>query len=491
MGKKVSFATTNWKDKPNKPTSMTQAEWDAMNSSKFNGLPFPTPSEKIFNDIYKRTPGQGGVIVSKAWASAYYWRTKGWKVSDININLSLNGSMQCSINQASYNNGFTWDLDKNGSATINGSWHVGLTQPEAGESSGLVTEVFFDPDGAGETSLATRKVLHPGPFYFNVGKSINGIDPDDSNLSSNNINLNEVSPILSNTSYSSVFTSSYPEAEDETITGFENSNMGANLKFSIGFTYPFSHYGASDIFYTLTEATANPDEDPRYIWNYEKDEALVANLEFFTIDGEGENSENLLFFPKGRVYFGSYFGFDASFDYVLDDAINLTYHTGLYNPTVPEIGQGEGYTENVFATWTTTHTKVGDYIYKIQGFDDVKIPIYAISDGLGHAVDTACPDDINYTNPDTGATFDLTYTCNNNPSIFKVNKSYTVSASESGENYMETYSGSASLDAQLSVQFEITVSPREYFEYDDGNGNPIYDKDTGAILRDPVTGEPV
>jgi hypothetical protein len=30
----------------------------------------------------------------------------------------------------------------------------------------------------------------------------------------------------------------------------------------------------------------------------------------------------------------------------------------------------------------------------------------------------------------------------------------------------------------------------KFFPYDDGNGNPIYDEDTGRILRDPVTGQP-
>jgi hypothetical protein len=34
----------------------------------------------------------------------------------------------------------------------------------------------------------------------------------------------------------------------------------------------------------------------------------------------------------------------------------------------------------------------------------------------------------------------------------------------------------------------LTIQPSKYWEYDDGNGNPIWDKDTGAMLRDPVTG---
>jgi hypothetical protein len=42
-----------------------------------------------------------------------------------------------------------------------------------------------------------------------------------------------------------------------------------------------------------------------------------------------------------------------------------------------------------------------------------------------------------------------------------------------------------------SIGGGFSVQPLEYWEYDDGNGNPIYDKDTGAELRDPVTGAPV
>lgn len=47
MGQKIAFATTNWKDKPNKPVNMTQAEWDARESSKFNGFPFPIREKAI------------------------------------------------------------------------------------------------------------------------------------------------------------------------------------------------------------------------------------------------------------------------------------------------------------------------------------------------------------------------------------------------------------------------------------------------------------
>jgi len=40
MGERICFATSQWKDAPNKPSCYTQAQWDAINSSKFNGAPF-------------------------------------------------------------------------------------------------------------------------------------------------------------------------------------------------------------------------------------------------------------------------------------------------------------------------------------------------------------------------------------------------------------------------------------------------------------------
>ena len=40
MGERIYFATSNWKDKPSKPSCYSQGEWDARNSSKFNGVPF-------------------------------------------------------------------------------------------------------------------------------------------------------------------------------------------------------------------------------------------------------------------------------------------------------------------------------------------------------------------------------------------------------------------------------------------------------------------
>jgi hypothetical protein len=64
MGERVWFATSNWKDKPNKPSCYTQAQWDARNSSKFNGVPFA-----------------GGFAVTDAQVSSL--KVKGYKQSDI------------------------------------------------------------------------------------------------------------------------------------------------------------------------------------------------------------------------------------------------------------------------------------------------------------------------------------------------------------------------------------------------------------------------
>jgi hypothetical protein len=40
MGQRVSFATAQWANKPGKPSCLEQGQWDAMNSSGFNCVPF-------------------------------------------------------------------------------------------------------------------------------------------------------------------------------------------------------------------------------------------------------------------------------------------------------------------------------------------------------------------------------------------------------------------------------------------------------------------
>lgn len=41
MADSVHFGTVEWKDKPDKPEDLTQEQWDAKESSGFNGFPFP------------------------------------------------------------------------------------------------------------------------------------------------------------------------------------------------------------------------------------------------------------------------------------------------------------------------------------------------------------------------------------------------------------------------------------------------------------------
>lgn len=50
--------------------------------------------------------------------------------------------------------------------------------------------------------------------------------------------------------------------------------------------------------------------------------------------------------------------------------------------------------------------------------------------------------------------------------------------------FLEWYFG---INANINAYSEVV----QYWEYDDGNGNPIYDKNTGVTLRDPITGVPV
>jgi hypothetical protein len=54
---RVSFATTNWNKKPDKPEEISQGEWDGYHSSKFNGFPFPTPEKNQDNKEFKQWDG--------------------------------------------------------------------------------------------------------------------------------------------------------------------------------------------------------------------------------------------------------------------------------------------------------------------------------------------------------------------------------------------------------------------------------------------------
>jgi hypothetical protein len=53
MPKKIAFATSEWKNKPGKPQSMTQLEWDARNSSKFSGFPFPVHEKNELGENFQ------------------------------------------------------------------------------------------------------------------------------------------------------------------------------------------------------------------------------------------------------------------------------------------------------------------------------------------------------------------------------------------------------------------------------------------------------
>jgi hypothetical protein len=53
MPKKIAFATSEWKNKPGKPESMSQLEWDAYNSSKFSGFPFPVHEKNELGENFQ------------------------------------------------------------------------------------------------------------------------------------------------------------------------------------------------------------------------------------------------------------------------------------------------------------------------------------------------------------------------------------------------------------------------------------------------------
>jgi hypothetical protein len=64
-----------------------------------------------------------------------------------------------------------------------------------------------------------------------------------------------------------------------------------------------------------------------------------------------------------------------------------------------------------------------------------------------------------------------------------------VSRVNSRVPFCEGESSQAGPQPSIIITQEPEFRVVRFLEYDDGNGNPIYDKYTGAILRDPVTGE--
>jgi len=69
-------------------------------------------------------------------------------------------------------------------------------------------------------------------------------------------------------------------------------------------------------------------------------------------------------------------------------------------------------------------------------------------------------------------------------------------ANHYGETYQEwSYEGAPTSDLTAEVgtlDLDVDgVNLDSYWPYDDGNGNPVWNTSTGAMLRDPVTGVPV
>jgi hypothetical protein len=78
MGERIAFATSNWKDRPNKPAGKTQAEWDAEGSSKFSGFPFPIyVGKKWSGQIVQRGEVFDYSCTNYLWRQCYDWITDG------------------------------------------------------------------------------------------------------------------------------------------------------------------------------------------------------------------------------------------------------------------------------------------------------------------------------------------------------------------------------------------------------------------------------
>jgi len=91
MADNVWFATRNWKNRGgDKPSNVSQAEWDGMGSSGFNGFPFPTPT---IEQVRKELPNFLGVGPNTFYPIGFEHKELidfFWKVKTIRCNISAN-----------------------------------------------------------------------------------------------------------------------------------------------------------------------------------------------------------------------------------------------------------------------------------------------------------------------------------------------------------------------------------------------------------------
>ena len=409
MGKKVAFATTNWKGRPNKPSGKTQAEWDAKSSSGFSGFPMRIVSYQENGDPIELYDGSSDIPFSdfndlSLDAPKFYgpgtdypigftidelvklvWRIKKLQI-DVNCAFTDNLSYQIDDSDS----GCRYVVDQ--SPPVNCSLSSSLLSSQ--EIYDLNFAGFYDSN-YNYYDMYSDKCEH-NDLIDNHNEEINIFSPDSRFL--HNTFLGVIRPIALDSS-SIPISETYNSnclAENEFLT---TSNSGG-----------FTRLVAQD-------CEGSPGPLPikwvSYRWVYHEI--------FFRL-----HKEKPIVKPVGSELLYP----------------NIHFSIGLSASIVP-------YQSYDRTTCTITNRK-GTVVIA---------PNYRVGTG--------------YVPTNSGSILDKS---------FPMYKNLETESIDGSVQY-ELYGTLPSLS-----NFSLSISAKEYWEYDDGNGNPIYDTSTGAQLRDPITG---
>jgi hypothetical protein len=467
MGKKVAFATSNWTGRPNKPANVSQTEWDAEGSSCFSGFPFPVYFAKRWNNE----------IAELQRPSQSYMDPD-------------TGQTYTHTDPPHYRRKLTGWLDFSGTEEIYPTYEIPVS---ANTPSGVQIGSRFRPiiaPGEGWVGPMSREaatrlfwtILKLKETMTSDTPSSDTRDSDDSGAKY----VGHTKSKLINGSYQLV-----PIEEDDKIGGtWFDMRLGTegewqnppeeqpiDLVFE-GFNRTL-YFSRDKSFYTLFNFDARPFLNIPNFAEAPLKSPVVCDLDNpvdFYVSLSASATVNLTIYgyishlTKVRTFTNTYSPRELSPQSTVGCADYYTYVVGPYTVLEPSqiinTNSGGSYSVNNYFEFCG-YPEFGRYLASSESATVTPSNNFFMKLPFG-------PNNAIIDIPLNGAFYYREYY-------------YPRTNISDGEGL--SYDDLKPL-AEVG-SFSLTIEPKEFLEYDDGKGNPIYDKNTGAILRDPITGEEV
>jgi hypothetical protein len=516
MGQKVSFATVNWKDRPNKPANVSQTEWDAEDSSCFSGFPFP-------------------VYFAKKWTGEY---SKPLDVYQQELQDILTpGAFPLGYNDIAY------------PVEIQAGWK----EYDSTSAPGLPKFIYPDvvvPENAPagcKVGSKIRPLIHDGGPYLgpfsredvtrlwwsgrsprvqNIGSTSGSINAShslnmisstvtaSSSSSASDSNLPNINPNNDNSEVTAKILSlripnRYTSQIEDTQTSFDNVGVRYEVSdpdvgiFEGGDQW-YEGYNSVDTNSTSVSTGAmvfyndivcdidNPNDFYIKFRAYASVSTWVAASAISSESYEGgqdkdsksktigvsTNSLN----ARGEIVPGHTYDVHlCAYDSYQD--CNSQYKIAYTYPDGRNIYTHEFNLNNLGSAKAMVVKKGSGKFIQFQCQD------------RGPFIEESCIIGYPSGSPSISTSSSQSISINATFNFFdekSVNFKMLGYSSESGAQVLDNYYNELQSSSTVSASMDpVNFHIKEYYEYDDGNGNPIYDKTTGAILRDPVTGEEV